>query len=103
MICICAYITSFFFFRANDQREDKPVAVLESRGSKGSVQVNGKTIKKNTTCDLNSGDEITFGFPGTHAYVSFYLCTILCMFTHVHSCIWYILNLICVDFPAASL
>ncbi|KAK6127604.1 hypothetical protein DH2020_038642 [Rehmannia glutinosa] len=50
------------------QRDDKPVAVLESRGSKGCVQVNGKTIKKNTTCDLNSGDEVVFGFLGSHAY-----------------------------------
>ncbi|KAI3454998.1 hypothetical protein Pfo_011661 [Paulownia fortunei] len=37
------------------QRDDKGVAVLESRGSKGCVQVNGKTIKKNTSYDLNSG------------------------------------------------
>ncbi|KAL8474600.1 hypothetical protein ACS0TY_031160 [Phlomoides rotata] len=51
------------------QREDKSVAVLESRGSKGNVQVNGKTIKKNTTCDLNSGDEVAFGFLGSHAYI----------------------------------
>ncbi|KAK6118094.1 hypothetical protein DH2020_048164 [Rehmannia glutinosa] len=51
------------------QRDDKPVAVLESRGSKGCVQVNGKTIKKNTTCDLNSGDEVVFGFLGSHAYI----------------------------------
>ncbi|GFP82449.1 ATPase family aaa domain-containing protein 1 [Phtheirospermum japonicum] len=42
------------------QRDDKPVAVLESRGSKGCVQVNGKTIKKNISCDLNSGDEVIF-------------------------------------------
>ncbi|GFQ06720.1 hypothetical protein PHJA_002816000 [Phtheirospermum japonicum] len=41
-------------------RDDKPVAVLESRGSKGCVQVNGKTIKKNISCDLNSGDEVIF-------------------------------------------
>ncbi|KZV29216.1 hypothetical protein F511_22381 [Dorcoceras hygrometricum] len=51
------------------QRDDKPVAVLESRGSKACVQVNGKTIKKNSTCDLNSGDEVVFGFLGTHAYI----------------------------------
>lgn len=54
----------------NDQHEGKSVAVLESRGSKGCVQVNGKTIKKNTTCDLNSGDEVVFGFLGNHAYSS---------------------------------
>lgn len=40
-------------------------------GSKGSVQVNGTTIKKNTTCDLISGDEVVFGVLGNHAYVSF--------------------------------
>ncbi|KAG8388088.1 hypothetical protein BUALT_Bualt02G0088800 [Buddleja alternifolia] len=51
------------------QCDDKPVAVLDSRGSKGCVQVNGKTIKKNTTCDLNSGDEVVFGFLGSHAYI----------------------------------
>ncbi|KAI3463628.1 hypothetical protein Pfo_020291 [Paulownia fortunei] len=51
------------------QRDDKPVAVLESRGSKGCVQVNGKTIKKNTSCDLSSGDEVVFGFLGSHAYI----------------------------------
>ncbi|KAL9170135.1 hypothetical protein ABFS82_04G124600 [Erythranthe guttata] len=52
-----------------DQREDKAVAILESRGSKGCVQVNGKTIKKNTNCDLNSGDEVVFGFLGNHTYI----------------------------------
>ncbi|KAL2492264.1 AAA-type ATPase family protein [Abeliophyllum distichum] len=51
------------------QREDKSIAVLESRGGKGSVQVNGKTIKRNTSCDLNSGDEVVFGFLGNHAYI----------------------------------
>ncbi|KAL3812591.1 hypothetical protein ACJIZ3_013859 [Penstemon smallii] len=51
------------------QRDDKPIAVLESRGSKGCIQVNGKTIKKNTTCELNSGDEVVFGFLGSHAYI----------------------------------
>ncbi|KAL6518001.1 hypothetical protein OROMI_033702 [Orobanche minor] len=51
------------------QRDDKFIAVLESRGSKGCVQVNGKTIKKNTSCDLNSGDEVVFGFLGSHAYI----------------------------------
>ncbi|CAA0816548.1 AAA-type ATPase family protein, partial [Striga hermonthica] len=51
------------------QRDDKPVAVLEIRGSKGCVQVNGRTIKKNTSCNLNSGDEVVFGFLGSHAYI----------------------------------
>ncbi|XP_075514429.1 uncharacterized protein LOC142549389 isoform X1 [Primulina tabacum] len=51
------------------QRDDKPVAVLESRGSKACVQVNGKAIKKNSSSDLSSGDEVVFGFLGTHAYI----------------------------------
>lgn len=51
------------------QREGSSVAVLESKGSKGSLQVNGKTIKKSTSCDLNSGDEVFFGLLGHHAYI----------------------------------
>ncbi|XP_009589950.1 uncharacterized protein [Nicotiana tomentosiformis] len=50
------------------QHEGNWVAVLESRG-KGSVQVNGKTIKKNTSCILNSGDGLAFGLVGNHAYI----------------------------------
>ncbi|PON77325.1 Serine/threonine protein kinase [Parasponia andersonii] len=53
------------------QRESNAVAVLESTGSKGSVQVNGTTVKKNASRVLNSGDEVVFGFLGNHAYVSF--------------------------------
>ncbi|KAK9064902.1 hypothetical protein SSX86_016284 [Deinandra increscens subsp. villosa] len=41
-----------------NEREGTSVAVLESKGSKRSVHVNGKTIKKGTSCVLNSGDEI---------------------------------------------
>lgn len=47
------------------------MAVVESTGSKGSVQVNGKFLKKNTSCELRSGDEVVFGSLGNHAYVSF--------------------------------
>lgn len=54
-----------------DQREGSSVAVLEIKGSKGSVHVNGKTIKKGTSCVLSSGDEVVFGSHGNHAYVSF--------------------------------
>ncbi|KAM7475733.1 hypothetical protein LguiB_022976 [Lonicera macranthoides] len=50
------------------KRDGVSVAVLESKGSKG-LQVNGKTIKKNCTCVLNSGDEVVFGLLGHHAYV----------------------------------
>ncbi|KAK9072368.1 hypothetical protein SSX86_008802 [Deinandra increscens subsp. villosa] len=52
-----------------NEREGTSVAVLESKGSKGSVHVNGKTIKKGTSCVLNSGDEVVFGSHGNHAYI----------------------------------
>ncbi|XVF08717.1 hypothetical protein REPUB_Repub07fG0027500 [Reevesia pubescens] len=51
------------------QREGSGVAMLESTGSKGSVQVNGTVVKKNTNCVLNSGDEVVFGLLGNHAYI----------------------------------
>ncbi|KAJ4838488.1 hypothetical protein Tsubulata_021088 [Turnera subulata] len=51
------------------QREGSAVAVLESMGSKGTVQVNGTSVKKNASCVLNSGDEVVFGFLGNHAYI----------------------------------
>ncbi|GKD71447.1 P-loop containing nucleoside triphosphate hydrolase superfamily protein, partial [Tanacetum coccineum] len=52
-----------------NEREGSSVAVLESKGGKGSVHVNGKTIKKGTTCVLKSGDEVVFGSHGNHAYI----------------------------------
>ncbi|XP_073015316.1 uncharacterized protein [Primulina eburnea] len=51
------------------QHVDKRVAVLESCGNKGRVQVNGKAIKKNSRYYLNSGDEVVFGYFGSHAYI----------------------------------
>ncbi|XP_027334355.1 uncharacterized protein LOC113849024 isoform X3 [Abrus precatorius] len=51
------------------QREGSAVAVLESTGSKGSVLVNGTLVKKNTSCVLNSGDEVVFGVMGNHSYI----------------------------------
>ncbi|XP_021680990.2 uncharacterized protein LOC110665265 isoform X2 [Hevea brasiliensis] len=51
------------------QREGSAVAVLESTGTKGSVQVNGVAVKKNTGRTLHSGDEVVFGFMGSHAYI----------------------------------
>ncbi|XWS60284.1 hypothetical protein CRYUN_Cryun07bG0023300 [Craigia yunnanensis] len=51
------------------QREGGAVAMLESTGSKGSVQVNGTVVKKNANCVLNSGDEVAFGLLGNHAYI----------------------------------
>ncbi|KAM1185983.1 hypothetical protein TB2_014858 [Malus domestica] len=51
------------------QREGGAVAILESTGSKGSVQVNGTNVKKGNTCALNPGDEVVFGSVGNHAYI----------------------------------
>ncbi|CAL1405756.1 unnamed protein product [Linum trigynum] len=51
------------------QREGSTVAVLESTGSKGSVQVNGSIVKKNSSRVLSSGDEVVFGLLGNHAYI----------------------------------
>ncbi|KAK7330612.1 hypothetical protein VNO77_24810 [Canavalia gladiata] len=51
------------------QRDGSAVAVLESTGSKGSVLVNGTHVKKNTSCVLNSGDEVVFGALGNHSYI----------------------------------
>ncbi|KAL3512583.1 hypothetical protein ACH5RR_025300 [Cinchona calisaya] len=50
------------------QREGSSIALLESRGAKGSVQVNGKPIKKSPACVLSSGDEVVFG-EGKNAYI----------------------------------
>ncbi|KAF5932915.1 hypothetical protein HYC85_029086 [Camellia sinensis] len=44
--------------QAKDQYADTFVAMLESRGMKGSVQVNGKIIKRGNICVVNSGDEV---------------------------------------------
>ncbi|XP_052620106.1 uncharacterized protein LOC111880508 isoform X1 [Lactuca sativa] len=57
-------------------------AVLESKGSKGSVHINGKTIKKGTNHVLNSGDEVAFGPPGTHAYIFQQLTSDFLLKTH---------------------
>ncbi|XP_039059321.1 uncharacterized protein LOC120203025 isoform X2 [Hibiscus syriacus] len=51
------------------QHEGSAAAMLESTGSKGSVQVNGTVLKKNNTCVLKSGDEVAFGLLGNHAYI----------------------------------
>ncbi|KAF5732210.1 hypothetical protein HS088_TW18G00901 [Tripterygium wilfordii] len=51
------------------QQEGNVVSVLESTGSKGSLQVNGKVVKKNTSYVLKSGDEVAFGLLGNHAYI----------------------------------
>ncbi|WCJ36243.1 P-loop containing nucleoside triphosphate hydrolases superfamily protein [Euphorbia peplus] len=51
------------------QREGTAIAVLESTGSKGSVQINGEVVKKNTGRQLHSGDEVVFGLLGNQAYI----------------------------------
>ncbi|XP_019463529.1 PREDICTED: uncharacterized protein LOC109362290 isoform X1 [Lupinus angustifolius] len=51
------------------QGKGSDVASLESTGSKGSVLVNGMLVKKNTSCVLNSGDEVVFGLLGKHSYI----------------------------------
>ncbi|XP_065873285.1 uncharacterized protein [Euphorbia lathyris] len=51
------------------QREGSATAVLESTGSKGSVQINGEVVKKNTGRALHSGDEVVFGMLGNQAYI----------------------------------
>ncbi|GMJ05859.1 hypothetical protein like AT4G02480 [Hibiscus trionum] len=51
------------------KHEGNGVAILESTGSKGSVQVNGIVVKKNTSRVMNSGDEVVFGLLGNHAYI----------------------------------
>ncbi|CAL0330094.1 unnamed protein product [Lupinus luteus] len=51
------------------QGKGSDVASLESTGSKGSVLVNGIVVKKNTSCVLNSGDEVVFGLLGKHSYI----------------------------------
>lgn len=65
---MCSMIT---VVSGNDQQEGSAVAVLENTGSKGSVLVNGMLVKKNTSCVLNSGDEVIFGLLGNYSYVSF--------------------------------
>ncbi|XP_074317189.1 uncharacterized protein LOC141653353 isoform X1 [Silene latifolia] len=53
----------------HSQRDGCIVAVLESTGSKGTVSVNGMSVKKNTTRLLHSGDEVVLGVVGSHAYI----------------------------------
>ncbi|KAL8256431.1 hypothetical protein R6Q59_031498 [Mikania micrantha] len=52
-----------------NEGEGGSIAVLESKGSKGSVRINGKTIKKGSSCVLKSGDEVVFGSHGNRAYI----------------------------------
>ncbi|MQL94377.1 hypothetical protein Taro_027032, partial [Colocasia esculenta] len=51
------------------ERGGTSVASLEISGSKGIVQVNGKTIEKNSNIILTGGDEVVFTSSGKHAYI----------------------------------
>jgi len=53
------------------QQGGASIASLEILGSKGVVQVNGKSMEKNSNVILTAGDEVVFGSSGKHAYVSF--------------------------------
>ncbi|KAF5730943.1 hypothetical protein HS088_TW19G00545 [Tripterygium wilfordii] len=62
-------ISAILYKIKHTQQEGNVVAVLESTGSKGSVQINGKVVRKNTSYVLNSGDEVAFGLLGNYAYI----------------------------------
>ncbi|XP_014513533.1 uncharacterized protein LOC106771966 isoform X1 [Vigna radiata var. radiata] len=51
------------------ERGGSSVALLEITGGKGSIQVNGRTHRKNTRLILSGGDEVVFGSSGKHAYI----------------------------------
>ncbi|XP_019427967.1 PREDICTED: uncharacterized protein LOC109336065 [Lupinus angustifolius] len=51
------------------ERGGSSVALLEITGGKGSVQINGKTHRKNVRQILSGGDEVVFGSSGKHAYI----------------------------------
>ncbi|GMJ01078.1 hypothetical protein like AT4G02480 [Hibiscus trionum] len=51
------------------ERDGTSIALLEITGGKGSVQVNGRTYRKNTSLILNAGDELIFTSTENHAYI----------------------------------
>lgn len=51
------------------ESEGTSVTLLEMSGSKGVVQVNGKTLEKNCQVKLTAGDEVVFSASGKHAYI----------------------------------
>ncbi|XP_039012109.1 uncharacterized protein LOC120141249 isoform X2 [Hibiscus syriacus] len=51
------------------ESDGSSIALLEITGGKGSVQVNGKTYRKNASLILNAGDELIFTSTGNHAYI----------------------------------
>ncbi|ONK62958.1 uncharacterized protein A4U43_C07F9890 [Asparagus officinalis] len=53
----------------SSEQAGSSVASLETLGSKGVVQVNGKIMEKNTNVILTAGDEVVFSSSGKHAYI----------------------------------
>ncbi|MBA0831961.1 hypothetical protein Goarm_016383 [Gossypium armourianum] len=51
------------------ESDGNSIALLEITGGKGSVQVNGKVYRKNSSLILNAGDELIFTSTGNHAYI----------------------------------
>ncbi|KAL4351801.1 hypothetical protein GQ457_06G029940 [Hibiscus cannabinus] len=51
------------------ESDGSSIALLEITGGKGSVQVNGKSCRKNASLILNAGDELIFTSTGNHAYI----------------------------------
>ncbi|GMI66585.1 hypothetical protein like AT1G02890 [Hibiscus trionum] len=51
------------------ESDGSSIALLEISGGKGSVQVNGKTYRKNASLILTAGDELIFTSTGNHAYI----------------------------------
>ncbi|KZV33773.1 hypothetical protein F511_09444 [Dorcoceras hygrometricum] len=45
------------------------VTLLEITGNEGDVQVNGKVYSKDSSINLNEGDEVVFNSSGKHAYI----------------------------------
>ncbi|MFQ6633543.1 hypothetical protein Gotur_011913 [Gossypium turneri] len=52
------------------ESDGNSIALLEITGGKGSVQVNGKVYRKNSSLILNAGDELIFTSTGNHAYLT---------------------------------
>ncbi|XP_031485142.1 uncharacterized protein LOC116254140 isoform X1 [Nymphaea colorata] len=51
------------------QREEGCTSILENAGAKGSIEVNGKPVKKNSDVILRAGDELVFSSSGNHSYI----------------------------------
>ncbi|KAJ6817035.1 uncharacterized protein M6B38_363115 [Iris pallida] len=53
----------------HEEQDGASVVLLEIVGSKGVVQVNGKTVERNSNVILSAGDEVVFNSSGKHAYI----------------------------------